>query len=371
MSKIKILAYYLPQFHPFKENDEWWGKGFTEWTNVGKARPLFKGHYQPKVPADLGYYDLRLPIIREQQAELAKEAGITGFCYWHYWFGNGKRLIPEVFDEVLNSGYPDFSFCLAWANHSWYAKNWNADGTTTNKLLMEQTYPGLEDAKMHFDYLLKAFNDPRYIKVDDKPLLLIFDPVMIPNLYIDLFKQWTISAGFKGLYLVGNISRPDLYKETLLEKGFEAVTYQRLGGSSNILLKKMGRFGRGYLKMWKKIKGFILNMPPNITDYKKYYPMLIDKEIDSAEDVIPTLIPNWDHTPRSGWNGSLFINATPEIFRLHCDNMVDLVNKKKNKIVFLKSWNEWGEGNYMEPDLKYGKGYIRALSDALKDKSID
>ena len=143
--QVKIIAFYLPQYHPFKENDEWWGKGFTEWTNVGKAKPLFRGHNQPRVPTELGYYDLRLPLVREQQAQMAQDAGIYAFCYWHYWFGNGKRLIPEVFQEVLDSGKPDFPFCLGWANHSWYAKNWNSDGTTTNRLLMEQTYPGIDD----------------------------------------------------------------------------------------------------------------------------------------------------------------------------------------------------------------------------------
>ena len=173
-NKVEIIAFYLPQFHPIPDNDEWWGKGFTEWTNVGKAKALFKGHNQPRVPADLGYYDLRLPIVREQQVELAKEAGVTAFCYWHYWFGNGKRLMADIFNEVLNTGKPDFPFCLGWANHSWYAKNWNSDGTSTNKLLIEQMYPGIDDEKMHFTFLLKAFKDPRYVKIDNKPFLLIF-----------------------------------------------------------------------------------------------------------------------------------------------------------------------------------------------------
>ena len=156
IKKARVLAFYLPQFHEIPENNEWWGKGFTEWTSVKGARPLFKGHVQPKIPGELGYYNLLDPDIRERQAQLAREAGIEGFIYWHYWFGNGKRLLERVFDEVLESGKPDFPFCLGWANHSWYAKRWNKD-VAEDKLLIEQTYPGVEDARMHFEYLLKAF----------------------------------------------------------------------------------------------------------------------------------------------------------------------------------------------------------------------
>lgn len=168
MEKVKIIAYYLPQFHPCKQNNEWWGKGFTEWTNVAKAKPLFKGHYQPKIPSDLGFYDLRLPEVREEQVQLAREAGVYGFCYWHYWFGNGKRLLERPFEEVLESGKPDFPFCLGWANHSWYAKLWDKD-TRKDKLLIEQKYLGKEDYVAHFMYALKAFKDKRYIKDGDKP----------------------------------------------------------------------------------------------------------------------------------------------------------------------------------------------------------
>ena len=175
MSKPRVIAFYLPQFYPFPENDEWWGKGFTEWTSVGKAKPLYRGHYQPKIPADLGYYDLRVASVREEQAKLAKEAGIEGFLYWHYWFGNGKRLMWEVFDEVLKTGNPDFPFCLGWANHSWYAKNWNKSATKgADKLLIEQRYYGEKDYRMHFDYVINAFKDPRYLKEDGKPIFYIF-----------------------------------------------------------------------------------------------------------------------------------------------------------------------------------------------------
>ncbi len=363
--KKQIIAFYLPQYHPFKENDEWWGKGFTEWTNVGKAKPLFKGHNQPRVPADLGYYDLLLPSVREQQVVLAKEAGVTAFCYWHYWFGNGKRLIPEVFEEVLESGKPDFPFCLGWANHSWYAKNWNSDGTTSEKLLMEQTYPGIEDAKMHFDFLLKAFNDNRYVKVNGKPLLYIFDPAKIPNDYLNYLVSQTTKAGFPGLYLVGNISSPSISKKELLNKGFDAVNYQRLGGLKNVS-EKTSLFKVRMYSLFKRIKGSITNRPPFMYDYKEYYKYLITEE-DSSEDVIPSILPQWDHTPRSGRNGTFFVNAKPEYFYKHVSQALEVVSKKNNPILFLKSWNEWGEGNMMEPDLTYGKGFIEALRKALSD----
>lgn len=367
--EIEIIAFYLPQFHPFKENDEWWGKGFTEWTNVGKAKPLFKGHNQPRVPTELGYYDLRLPIVREQQAQMARDAGVTAFCYWHYWFGNGRRLIADIFDEVLNSGKPDFPFCLGWANHSWYAKNWNSDGTSTNKLLIEQTYPGIEDEKMHFSFLLRAFKDERYVKVDGAPLLYIFDPVGIPEEYLRNFKQWTIEAGFPGLYIVANITSPNVHRQDMLDKGFDAVSYQRLGGIVNKALRNIGRVGRGIHRYWKKIEGIILHRPPFMTDYRKYYPLLITDE-DREENVIPSLVPQWDHTPRSGWNGSFFVNATPEYFYKHAVEAFDAVREKKNKILFLKSWNEWGEGNFMEPDLTYGRGFVDALRKALDDTNM-
>ena len=170
MSKSRIIAYYLPQFHPIPENDLWWGKGFTEWTNVGKSKPLFKGHDQPKLPADLGYYDLRIPEVREEQAKMAKFYGIEGFCYWHYWFGNGERLLDRVFKEVLESGKPDFGFCLAWANASWGGLPY---GDKYERLLKEQIYPGIEDYTNHFYEVLPAFKDSRYLKVDNKPIFTI------------------------------------------------------------------------------------------------------------------------------------------------------------------------------------------------------
>ena len=367
--KPQIIAFYLPQFHPFKENDEWWGKGFTEWTNVGKAKPLFRGHNQPRVPTELGYYDLRLPEVREEQAQLARDAGVTAFCYWHYWFGNGKTLIADIFDSVLESGKPDFPFCLGWANHSWYAKNWNSDGTTTNKLLIEQTYPGLEDEKMHFAFLLKAFKDPRYVKVDGRPLLYIFAPYQVPQGYLDHLKQWTKDAGFPGLYLVAN--KVDLHhtEQDAFDMGYDAVSYQRLGKGlpkGNTTWDKIKR--QSYIR-WRKVSGFFRHRPPFMEDYRKVYHYLIQPH-DADERVIPCILPQWDHTPRSGWNGSLLVHAEPKYFYKHVKEALAIIRNKRpdHHILFLKSWNEWGEGNFMEPDISYGRGFIDALRKAVDEE---
>jgi len=165
MSNARAIAFHLPQYHPTPENDEWWGKGFTEWTNTTRAKPLYPGHYQPHLPADLGYYDLRLPEARHAQAELARAYGIEGFCYYHYWFG-GRRILERPVNEILASGEPDLPFCLCWANHSW-SNIWQG---VADRMLIEQTYPGMDDHRRHFEWLLAAFHDPRYIRVDGKPM---------------------------------------------------------------------------------------------------------------------------------------------------------------------------------------------------------
>jgi hypothetical protein len=202
MNRVRVIAFYLPQFHPIKENDEHWGKGFTEWTNVGKAKPLFHGHYQPRVPADLGYYDLRVPEVREAQAEMARNAGIEGFMYWHYWFGNNKRLLERPFTEVLQSGKPDYPFCLGWANHSWTTKTWTTLKQFQNtSVIVEQLYPGEEDYINHFNSVLPAFKDKRYLRYEEEPIFLLYDPLAVPDIkeFIQLWKNLAIKNGLKGI----------------------------------------------------------------------------------------------------------------------------------------------------------------------------
>ena len=363
-NKPRIIAFYLPQYHPTPDNDKWWGKGFTEWTNVGKAKPLFRGHYQPKVPADLGYYDLRLPEARAAQAELAKEAGIEGFCYYHYWFGDGKQELELPFNEVVRTGEPDFPFCLCWANESWHAKFWDKDGkASSKKLLIEQQYLGHEDNVKHFYSLLPAFKDKRYMTVDGKLIFVIYKPFEFDvSEFIQDWQQLAAENGLKGFYFIALLNGPhwNLSKDNIVKAltlGFDAVNTVRLGcaySQRSFCKKVIQRIYR------------ILTRMPILARYEDAFPQFIAKD-DEISNVYPTIIPNWDHTPRSGRNGYVLIDSTPELFRKHIRQVLDIVMGKKehDRIIFLKSWNEWGEGNYMEPDLKYGKRYIEALQQEL------
>lgn len=202
---MRAIAFYLPQYHPIPENDEWWGKDFTEWTNVRKNKPLFPGHLQPKIPGELGYYDLRDAAARQAQADLARSAAISGFCYWHYWF-EGERLLERPFNEVMQTGKPDFPFCLGWANESW-AGVWHGN---PEHILKQQNYPGAEDEQRHFEWLTPAFHDPRYLRIDDKPIFYVYKPRSIPECrrFVDHWQNLAVKAGLKGVYFIGSSPVP-------------------------------------------------------------------------------------------------------------------------------------------------------------------
>ena len=348
---MKVLAYYLPQFHPIPENDEWWGKGFTEWTNVGKAKPLFKNHFQPRVPADLGYYDLRIAEVREAQAELAKYAGISGFCYWHYWFA-GKCLLERPFNEVLKSGKPDFPFCLAWANESWTGI-WNNDH---KRILLEQTYPGIDDYRAHFYSNEIAFKDKRYLKIDGRLIFVIYKPFNLPNPleFIEVWNNLAYENGLKGFYFIAVSNNASVETEPILKMGFDAVNSNRML-DAQISISKTVRLFNGLSR-----KYFSGNLALTKYNYEDVINNWI-KNDDYKENVIPSILPNWDTSPRSGKKAVILHNSTPELFDKHLSKMIEVVKNKQNKILFLKSWNEWAEGNYVEPDIKYGKQYIEVL----------
>lgn len=387
MKKATVLALYLPQFHPIPENDNWWGKGFTEWTNVGNAKPLFRGHYQPRVPSDLGYYDLRLPEVREEQAAMAKEVGVSAFCYYHYWFGNGKRLLERPFNEVLASGKPDFPFCLCWANHSWSNKTWKKGASfSSDSMLMEQKYPGVEDYINHFNTLLPAFKDKRYFQIDGKPVFVIYDTLCFPDvkLFIETWRSLAQKNGLNGIHFVGMVpatlsvvtnpdgtktkqipnlkSSADLYKR-VLSYGFDAVN--SFGKSRGEMLSK-GVYLDLFKKVLMKITGGNI---ANTYEYSKVVKNFFPPE-DKWENVYPTVLPQWDRSPRIGKAEGIYINSTPDAFKRHLQDAVEMVQEKsdEHRVIFLKSWNEWAEGNYVEPDLKYGHGFLDAMKEVLKNE---
>ena len=376
--KPRIIGLYLPQYHPIPENDEWWGKGFTEWNNVVKAKPLFRGHYQPHLPADLGFYDLRLPEVREQQAELAREAGLEGFCYYHYWFGNGKQLLQRPFEEVLASGKPNFPFCLCWANHDWTSKTWEKGSSLRRDTMIMKMEYSREDYVRHFNYLLPAFRDPRYIKVDGKPLFAVWAPRNIPDgkEFIDLWQKMAQENGLKGIHFVGqtdntgkalsgkkaNYYSADMakdYYKSVLDLGFDAVMSQGY--------RRAVALAQGRAKMTLKLLSFNSFMP---TYSKIDYGRLMENyyvEEDRWENVYPTLLPQWDRTPRAGSKTEIVTSSSPDKFQHYTEQAIQIIANKQpeHQILFLKSWNEWGEGNYVEPDQKFGHGWLQAIRNAM------
>lgn len=360
--RAKVLAYYLPQFEPNELNNKYYGEGFTEWTNVGKAKPLFKGHYQPKVPADLGYYDLRVPEVAIRQAELAREAGVFGFAYWHYWWA-GEMELNKPAERMLSNKNIDFPFCFAWANENWYKKLWDKD-SGKDIMLHEQTYPGELDNRKHFEYCLPFFKDKRYLTYDGRPVFYIYNPLQYPKVseFISQWNRWIRETGIaSGFYFIGLMRYNNAY-ETIIKQGFDCVTPQqdaRIGNDissfTNHVKVKLNSLAHYYSGTLRK------------RDYRRYLKYGFDNEYDSRESVAPQLIPNWDNTPRASRRGIVYTHCNPAIWEKVARVVLNGVKEKKNKLVFLKSWNEWAEGNYMEPDLVFGKGYIEALARAVED----
>ena len=354
--KKRIIAIYLPQFHPFKENDEWWGKGFTEWTNVSKARPRYKGHYQPHVPADLGFYDLRLEESRIAQAEMAREYGVDGFCYYHYWF-NGHQLMERPLKDILKSGKPDFPFMLCWANENW-SRNWDGG---FSKVLIEQNYC-IEDYELHMRYLCEnVFPDKRYIRVNGKPFFIVYKPQLFPNIKecISIWRAVSRDYGFE-LYL-GYMTRGN---DDFIECGFDcAIDFQP---HVNAFLKKsffaqLLDFKNSNLlfRLWRRYLPNDKN-PFNMSyEYSDYSKAMCD-ELPYSIKKYHCVTPSWDNSPRrKGWFFSLR-NTTPLLYGKWLANVLFKFHPYGNEenFVFINAWNEWAEGNHLEPDLKWGRGYL-------------
>jgi lipopolysaccharide biosynthesis protein len=355
----RLIAMYLPQYHPIAENDAWWGKGFTEWTNVTKARPLFRGHYQPHLPADLGFYDLRLAEVRQAQAELAYEYGIHGFCYYHYWF-QGRRLLERPFQEVLDSGQPEFPFCLCWANENW-TRNWDGGN---RELLVEQAY-SREDDLRHIQWLLDAFADPRYIRVDGRPLLLVYRARHLPDIRrtVDLWQDAAQRRGLKGIYLCRVESFLNERDDPRL-LGFDAAVEFQPDWMQ--LIRRRPEHGR--IARWLHRLGWNRGTaePPWVYDYATFVRHMLAKPAVAYRQ-FPCLTPSWDNSPRRNARAVVLHHATPELYGQW---LMEILRRPPagpddENLVFINAWNEWAEGNHLEPDQRFGRGYLEATRSAL------
>ena len=337
----RLIAFYLPQFHPIPENDEWWGRGFTEWTKVTRARPLFPGHYQPHLPADLGFYDLRLSEVREAQAELAREYGTHGFCYFHYWF-NGKRLLERPLDEVLASGRPRFPFCLCWANENW-TRRW--DGRD-QELLIEQKYCD-DDDREHIRWLVRAFRDDRYVRVEGKPLFLVYRANMIPHPLktTSIWREEAQKAGVGDIYL-GRVESYGDERDDPTKIGFDAAVEFQPDWCSYDVPRRRG------------------------TNSVYEYSSLIDRMLEKSEPAyrrFPCVTPAWDNSPRRKTGATIFTDSTPALYGQWLRTVVRRENVRRtgDNVIFINAWNEWAEGNHLEPCQRWGRAYLEATRWAI------
>jgi lipopolysaccharide biosynthesis protein len=356
-NQIRAIAFYLPQFHPIPENDEWWGKGFTEWTNVTKARPLFRGHNQPHLPADLGFYDLRLGETREAQAALARQYGIHGFCYYHYWF-NGRRILERPVNEIIASGKPDFPFCLCWANENW-TRRWDGED---DEVLLRQNYSP-EDDVAHIQALARYLNDPRYIRVDGKPLLLIYRVANLPDPAgtVSRWRSEIKRMGLPGLYLcnVENVPRDRVSRSAGFDAAVEfapdctAVPPPQRRSIPWRLARKLRLAPRLFKEHY-------------ITDYEEFMRRMLGKApVDYL--LFHGLTPSWDNSARRKKGAQIFLGATPELYGQWLREIVrrTQVRPPEQRIIFINAWNEWAEGNHLEPCQRLGRAYLEETARAL------
>ena len=360
IDNIKAIAINLPQFHPIPENDLWWGKGFTEWRNVTRARPLFKGHYQPHLPSDLGFYDMRLEETLVQQAELAREYGIQGFCYYHYWF-NGKRLLNAPLDKIIHTGKPDFPFMLCWANENW-SRRW--DGMD-QEVLMQQNYSERDDVG-HIQFLITHFfNDPRYIKVDNKPFILVYRPSLLPDskATIARWRAEVKAAGFPDLY-IGYVQQAG-YKVDPIELGFDcAIEFQ-----PDIFMAGKTEAPNIQEKILNKLK---IKSSVHYSNYLYSFPKLVDNIIKNdgiRKNVYKAVSPGWDNTARRQGGATIFKDSSPGLYERWLNHAISLTieNKNPGNFLFINAWNEWAEGNHLEPCQKYGRQFLEATQRALNN----
>ena len=360
---VKTIAFYLPQYHPIPENDAWWGKGFTEWTNVSKAKPLFPGHYQPHLPADLGFYDLRLPEVRRAQADLARAYGIHGFCYYHYWF-SGRRILERPVNEILQSGEPDFPFCICWANENW-TRTWDGQ---EKAVLLEQKYSEQDD-RDHIRSLADTFRDSRYIRIDGKPLFLVYRTAKLPNpkRTAEIWREEARDLGIGEIFLCKVESfGGDSIILAPEEIGFDAAVEFQPDGRyvgdllyRNKLLQKLNKIGLSFP---------VYGENNNILSYSQLVDNVLSHKKQPAYKKFSCVTPQWDNSARRKTGATIFHESTPELYEKWLKTTIEQTyfEHPDENIVFINAWNEWGEGNHLEPCQKWGLSYLEATQRALK-----
>lgn len=352
----RFIAHYLPQFHPINENNSWWGTGFTEWTNVTKAKSLFKDHRQPILPSDLGFYDLRVAETRVEQAEMARHYGIDGFCYYHYWF-NGKQLLERPINEVLASKKPDFPFCLCWANETW-SRRWTGD---EKEILIKQEY-SQEDDVLHANHLMKYFEDERYIKIDGRCVFVIYRPGDLPNARatVETIKSTAVSRGLKEPFVIG--SNAHLWdNQKILSFGFDTVLNFRpqLGVLPNMTVE-----GFNVNRLWKNIREHgVYDGELNIYKYQEAVRLMAKLEPERYDDLIPSVFVGWDNTARRGKKGIVMVDNLPNLFEEELIRVIEKLKltEKNHGLLFINAWNEWAEGNKLEPDFFNGNSHLEVI----------
>jgi len=352
----KLIAFHLPQYHPIPENDEWWGRGFTEWRNVASATALFPDHYQPHIPGELGYYDLRLPEVRQQQADMAKKYGIHGFCYYHYWF-SGKQLLHRPVTEILSSGRPDFPFCLCWANENW-TRRWDGQD---HEVLISQKY-STEDDEAHFMTLLPYFKDPRYIRIQNKPLFIVYRASRLIDSFTttSLWRRLAHLHGLEGLYLVKVESFQTERNRIPQQDGFDAaLDFQPDWSALPAPMEPPFH--------WKILNqlGLTRSHPfrdNQVFDYSEVVAAMLNRP-SVPYTRFPCVTPAWDNTARRRNGGATVIQgSTPDTYGYWLRSVLadqQTLQRLPEPIVFINAWNEWAEGNHLEPDLKWGNEYLR------------
>lgn len=362
---MKLLAFYLPQFHEIPENNNAWGEGFTEWTNTKKALPLYRGHYQPREPLNDNYYDLLNPEVMEWQSELAMTYGIGGFVYYHYWF-NGKKLLEKPIEQMRNNSKVKIPYCFAWANSAW-TKTWHGAGGK-NEILIRQTYGTEKDWEEHYRYLYDFFIDERYIVIDNKPMLLVYRMKEVRKRE-QMFKLWNKLAkedGFDGLFIVDMLA----FREKINSKYICATADYEPGKA---LIKgqqdNLGQMVRRYIRQLLLEKRESYGILNRWVASKYSYDYINKSTLKRAHklNAFRGICVGYDDSPRQKLRANIVVKATPEKFQKYLECIIKKSKEEGNQIVFINAWNEWGEGAYLEPDKKYGYQYLEAIKNAIRN----